>query len=665
MALLEKLLVANRGEIALRIIRSAKLSGIRTVAIYTESEKMAEYVTMADEKVSLGDGDLNSTFLNIQKIIEIAVSTNSDAIHPGYGFLSENPDFAGACEGHQIVFVGPDSSILRLMGNKPGAKSLASSLEIPVISSKKIDSNTAFTELRIEFPALIKASYGGGGKGMEIVNNHEELANQVERSSRMALNYFGNGELFVEKYIQNARHVEVQIIGDHFGNIIHLFERECSIQRNHQKILEEAPAIFLTAELRENLLSAALKIGKAIKYSGAGTVEFLIDETGNFFFIEMNPRIQVEHAVTEQITGIDIVGEQLKVASGFKLSVTQEQVIKRGHAVEIRIYTENPAKEFAPNSVALRSINLPSHPHLRIEADIARKSQMGNQFDPLLLKLIAWSEERQTAINLLRNTIRNLNIIGPETNTRYLETILAHTGFLNNDISVEFCKNNHKKLIGKYLEISNPSHLNYLFALAIVKKYLNNFNDSGTDIWKYFGYWRFSPAALPISVDGQVYTVLLNLTDKLKPSFVFKGIKTDFTVVHYSDNCMNIEINDFENQLFYSFNDQEILSVSIENIQYQIAFPGILKSYPENMVRSDQESKMESGEITSPLHGKILNINVKENQFIKKGDLLLVIEAMKSENRILSPKDALVKKIAVNVGTQVTDRMPLLFLEEY
>jgi acetyl/propionyl-CoA carboxylase alpha subunit len=258
-----------------------------------------------------------------------------------------------------------------------------------------------------------------------------------------------------------------------------------------------------------------------------------------------------------------------------------------------------------------------------------------------------------------------LNIIGPETNTRYLEAILAHSGFLNNDISVEFCKNNHKELIFNYLEISHQYHLKYLIALAIVKKYLKNSNNTGTDIWKYFGYWRLSPSAISITVNGQTFNILLNLTDKYKPSFVLDGIKTDFTEVNYSENCLEIEINNMVIQLFYIDSDQDILSVSIENIQYQIAFPGVLKNYSETMVYSDQESRLKSGEITSPMHGKILNINVKENQLIKKGDLLLVIEAMKSENRIHSPIDALVKKIAVNVGAQVTDRMPLLFLEEY
>ena len=440
MALPDKLLVANRGEIALRIIKSAKLLGIPTVAIYTESEKGAGYVMLADEKIALGEDDLSATFLNIDKIIEIAITTGSTAIHPGYGFLSENPDFARVCKENQIIFVGPEPDVLKLMGNKPDAKRLAQSLGIPVVASHRIDRGTDLSSIKIEYPVLIKASYGGGGKGMKLVDNTEELEEQVKRSSRMALEYFGNGELFVEQYIRNARHVEVQIMGDQFGNVIHLYERECSIQRNHQKIVEESPAIFLSPELREKLLSDAVKIGKSVDYTGAGTVEFLVDEAGNYFFMEMNPRIQVEHAVTEQITGIDIVSEQLKVASGFPLLFSQEQVNVAGHAIEIRVYTENPANGFRPSSEPLYSVNLPlHHPDIRIESDLQINQHTSNSFDPLLFKLIVRGKDRKSAIKLLRENIRDLNIIGPENNVKYLETILAHDLYRQNAISVEFC----------------------------------------------------------------------------------------------------------------------------------------------------------------------------------------------------------------------------------
>ena len=650
----------------MRIIRSAKKLAIQTVAIYTESENKSEFVQLADEAISLGNGELASTYLNIEKIIKIALSTGSKAIHPGYGFLSESPEFAKACEENNLVFVGPSSEVLKLMGSKPDAKQLAVRLNIPVAFSQKINHLSSVSdEMHLPYPVLIKASYGGGGKGMDLALNYQELTEKIEKSSRIALNYFGNGELFAEQYIRNARHVEVQILGDNFGNIIHLYERECSIQRNHQKIIEEAPAIFLSPDLRNEILSAAIKIGKAVNYSGAGTVEFLIDETGNFYFMEMNPRIQVEHAVTEEVTGIDIVSEQLRIASGLPLSVSQNEVKVTGHAIELRIYAEDPAQNFTPSSSALLSINLPVEPNLRIESDITSNQSTKNQFDPLLLKLIATSDNRANAICLLSRNIKNLNILGPETNTKYLETILTHQDYQQNRVSVEFCRNNHQPLIANYVNKLNHDKLNLLIALAICKVYLITDVNNSFDSWNYPGYWRSTPITIKVAVDDEICYVILKMKDKSNPAFVWNGVRIEFKISMLSGNNADLVINDQTSRISAIFESQNNLKVSYENIRYNISFPGLLTSYTE--IRADMElnSNSKSEEIQSPLHGKILEIKVIENQIIKKGDLLMVIEAMKSENRILSPRDAKVRKIAVNVGAQVTDRMPLIFLEEY
>ncbi|MCK9639435.1 MAG: ATP-grasp domain-containing protein [Prolixibacteraceae bacterium] len=664
MALLNKLLVANRGEIALRIIKSAKKLGICTVAIYTEADKNSGYVKLADEQVALGKDELSSTFLNIDRIIGIALSTGSHAIHPGYGFLSESSDLARACEKNQIIFVGPGSGILELMGNKPEAKQLASSLGIPVVANSKIEFPGMTTSEPIEFPVLIKASHGGGGKGMKIVHNQEELIRHAEQSSRAAQKYFGNGAIFIEQQIRNARHVEVQLLGDQFGELIHLFERECSIQRNHQKIIEEAPAIFLSSELRENILEAALKIGNAIKYQGAGTVEFLVDESDNYFFMEMNPRIQVEHAVTEQITGIDIVAEQLKIASGWPLSFTQSQVTTKGHAIEVRVYTEDPATAFTPSTAELRRINIPEDPALRVEADLNLEHLAGNQFDPLLLKLIATGEDRKQAINLLQNSIKALNIIGPETNARFLERILAQDDYQQNNISVEFCKNNHQYLISYLSDQTTTTGLTYLIALAVAKKYMDNDGISKSDPWKRLGYWRSAIAQIPINIDHLLYHVQFNANDRTNPYLVWNGKRTDFNANHCTENCIEISIDGFKKSFYYLFDQPGDLRIVHENRQHHITFPGLLKNHPETSVRPANGSALETGDITSPMHGKILEIFVKENQRIKKNEPLLIIEAMKSENKILSHKDARIRKIAVSVGTQVEDRMPLIFLED-
>ena len=666
MELLTKILIANRGEIALRIIRSAKKLGIRTVSIYTASEQEAGFVRLADESVCIGNGPLTSTYLDIDKIIGIAISTGSQAIHPGYGFLSESHAFAKACEENHIIFIGPSSEVLKLMSSKPASKQLAMSLGIPVAFSQKIDLHSPLPdETNLKYPMLIKASYGGGGKGMELVLNNEELKEKIEKSSRMALNYFGNGEIFIEQFIQNARHVEVQILGDNFHNIIHLYERECSIQRNHQKIIEEAPAIFLKEELRDTLLQAAVKIAKAVNYSGAGTVEFLVDERGNIFFMEMNPRIQVEHAVTEEITGIDIVREQLRIASGFPISVSQEELTLKGHAIELRVYAENPAHDFTPSSVVMRSVNLPVHPDLRIESDINDNQSFTNQFDPLIVKIIAFCSDRQSAIYLLREQVKNLNIIGPETNTKYLEAILAHPAYEQNNLSVEFCKDNHRLLIDKYISKIDITQLRYLIAFAIYEAYLQNKDHHNSNSWNYLGYWRAMATSIPLSIDGEKYGVNFKLKNKTNPEFEFEGVRTGFKIINQSANCIDIVIDKKTRRISAIFENQYNVNVSPENRQHIISFPGFLGAYPEVVNGPDNNSKLENGEIQSPLHGKILEINIIENQIINKGDLMMVIEAMKSENRILSPRDAKVKKIAVKVGDQVTDRMPLVFLEDY
>ena len=664
MALLEKLLVANRGEIALHIIKTAKKLGIKTVAIHTAAEKASGYVMLADERVSFEEDELSSTFLNINSIIGIAIATGSNAIHPGYGFLSENAAFARACEKNQIFFIGPGAETLELMGNKPKSKQFAANLGIPVVFSHKIEISGWPSNEVTEFPALIKPSYGGGGKGMKIVYNQEELTNFAEESSRSAMNYFGNGAIFVEKQILHARHVEVQLLGDKHGGLIHLFDRECSIQRNHQKILEEAPALFLSPELRVKLLTAALKIGKAANYVGAGTVEFLVDTSGNYYFMEMNPRIQVEYAVTEQITGVDIVAEQLRIAAGLPLSIAQEEVTITGHAIEVRVYTEDPAKEFAPSTAPLRFINLPKYQNLRLEADFNLQQPTGNQFDPLLLKLITWGANREEARRRVLACIGELNVIGPKTNTKYLERILTHEQYQQNNLSVEFCKNNHQALIRSIEKKDQQSLISYLMALAIAKNYLHKEDQSVIDPWKYLGYWRLCSRSIPLMINEQLYQIQLNVNDNANPYLAWEGTKTPFKASSGTPNHIRITIDQHSKDFYYLSDRQGELHLSHQNMPYHLVFPGLLPEPPATIIQTATVPERQNSEITSPMHGKILKIYVKENQLIKKNDPLLVIEAMKSENKILSHKDARIRKIAVNVGTQVTDRMPLILLED-
>lgn len=659
MALLKKLLVANRGEIAVRIMRSASQLGIRTVAVYAAAEEGADYVALADEKVCLGDGNLASTFLDIQKIIGIALTTGSAAIHPGYGFLSENSDFARACKENGIIFVGPDAEVLQLMGNKQEAKSLASSLQIPVIPGYRIDSRGDVQGQEPEFPLLVKASYGGGGKGMKIIGSREELEEQVNRSTRMALEYFGNGELFAEPYIRHARHVEVQLLGDHHGNIVHLGERECSVQRHYQKIIEEAPATFLSADLRAKICEAALQLGRAVGYAGAGTVEFLVDGSGNFFFMEMNPRIQVEHAVTEEITGVDLVAEQLKIASGEPLSPEIKEIKFSGHAIEARIYAEDPSNDFRPSARPVQFMNMPEHRGIRIECDPASLRAGTAHFDPLLLKVIARGEDREGALRLLRESLGELNIIGPATNVRYLEKILSHPDFLRERVSTEFCGECHNELAA-----GDPSLLPWLLGSALETGYPAKPDPARADPWSYRRFWRLTPVTLPIVIDGKIHRITLTGEDHPGRSFILDGAVTMMEKTEEGENYIKLTINGVSRKIFYCPSGPGEISTSCENSQHRISFPGLLKNYAESATRKESGTVHSPDEITSPLHGKILDIRIRENQLVRKGDPLLVIEAMKSENHILAHRDARVKKIAVKVGAQVTDRMPLVYLEE-
>ncbi len=666
MSLISKILIANRGEIALRIIRSASKLGVKTVAIYVESESNSSYVSLADQKVSLGDGSLTSTFLDIEKIISIAKSTDVQAIHPGYGFLSEDPAFAKACEENGILFIGPSSEVLRLMSSKPEAKKFVSSLGIPMAKSFELNvANPPTKETQLDFPILIKAAFGGGGKGMELVHSLDELHQKMEKSSRMALNYFGNGTIFAEQYIQNARHIEVQIIGDNHNNIIHLYERECSIQRNHQKIVEEAPALFLSEDLRSKILTAATTIAQALKYRGAGTVEFLVDGSGRFYFMEMNPRIQVEHAISEQITGVDIVDEQLRIVSGLPLSISQNQIKVKGHSIEVRVYAENPSTDFTPSTASVLSATIPTHIDIRIEADLNILNSSGNQFDPLLLKLISTAKDRASAIRLLQLQLKDLNIIGPTTNASYLDRILDHPAFQQNKVSIDFCKVEHASLIAGYHSSKSASEVLPILAVAVYFKYLKKQPITSQDPWKQLTSWRIADASIQLVVNGENHNLVPHLKEKLNPSITINNIKYSFQFSENSENSINLIFANQNSRISAIFVDENDLLICYQNIQYQCSFPGSLKSYPESNYNTDNEVLNENGEINSPLHGRVLEINISENQLIKKGDLIMIIEAMKSENRILSPKDGRVRKIAVNVGAQVADRMPLVFLEDF
>ena len=439
---MDKILIANRGEIAVRVIKSAKKMGIKTVAIYSEADKEALHVKMADEAYLIGPAPSAQSYLRGDKVIEIAKLSGAKGIHPGYGFLSENANFSKLVEDNGLIFIGPHYKSIETMGSKLAAKEAAKQFDIPMVPG----SDGAITDVKaaieiaksIGFPVLIKASAGGGGKGMRVVQFAEELEEQMNRAVSEAISAFGDGSVFIEKYVGSPKHIEVQVLSDSFGNTIYLFERECSVQRRHQKVLEEAPSSCLTPEKRKAIGEAAVLVAKSCNYRGAGTVEFLVDEQLNFYFLEMNTRLQVEHPVTEMITGVDLVEQQIRVARGEKLSIQQEDLKIHGHSMEIRVYAEDPLNNFLPSTGNLSIYRPPVGENIRVDNGIEEGMDVPIYYDPMLSKLVVWGENRSAAIENLKIAIRNFKIEGIQSTLPFGLFVLNHEAFKNGDFDTNF-----------------------------------------------------------------------------------------------------------------------------------------------------------------------------------------------------------------------------------
>lgn len=441
---MKKILVANRGEIALRIMRTIKKMGIKTVAVFSEPDRQSLHVRFADEAVCLGEAASSKSYLNMDKIISFALELGVDGIHPGYGFLSENAVFAQKVTQAGITFIGPEPDSITLMGSKLAAKDCVKKYDIPMVPG----TDTAITDIAeaqkiaasIGFPILIKASAGGGGKGMRVVEKVEDFVEQMDRAISEAVSAFGDGSVFIEKYVGSPRHIEVQVLGDKHGNIVHLFERECSIQRRHQKVIEEAPSGILTPEIREKIGEAAVKVAKSCNYVGAGTVEFLLDENLNFYFLEMNTRLQVEHPVTEYITGIDLVEEQIKIASGEKLSFSQEDLKINGHAVELRVYAEDPLNDFLPSIGKITKYQKPTGEGVRLDDAYEEGMEIPIYYDPMIAKLVTYGKDRTEAIEKMKEAIANYKIEGFATTLPFGLFVMNHEAFRSAQFDTHFVK---------------------------------------------------------------------------------------------------------------------------------------------------------------------------------------------------------------------------------
>jgi acetyl/propionyl-CoA carboxylase alpha subunit len=651
---MKQVLVANRGEIAVRIISTLRKLGIHSVAIYHDDEYNTLHAREADFAVSLGNGTLTDTYLNINRIIHIAKEFNCDGIHPGYGFLSENHLFAKACEEHKIKFIGPDSEVIRLMGLKSEAKKIAQRAGVPVFKSVLYDSGFELSKQNFSFPLIIKAVAGGGGKGMKIVHHKEEFNLLVQKAFRESEQYFGNNQLMIEPYLENARHVEVQVIGDNYGNVIHLFERECSLQRNHQKIIEEAPATSIDNNLRAAIHTAAIRFTKELNYTGVGTVEFLVSG-GSFYFLEMNTRIQVEHPVTEMITKIDLVKEQILIARGEKLSGNLYNIQPNGHAIEGRLYAENPYHNFRSSSGNISLVSFPEN--ARVDSFIASGIDITPHFDSMLGKIIVHGKNRGEAIKNFCKALKSTFIHGVETNLYYLYQIARDNHFINNTLSTSYLEEDLDQKIMDYKE-----QLSYIpkEVVAFGFVYINfiKIPDAPANLW-HQQKPVYSLKEIKVIVNENAVDVRLERNNKV----LINNTEVKYSVMSASYSVLKILFEGKIYNILYSENQQKPYdNYEIDGIVFKVSSPSVLRMSGSFIRKKQIKSKSTVNQIVSPLFGKIIDINVKEKDKVKKGDVLLTIESMKTENNILSPTEGIINSILVQKGIQVHENKELITL---
>lgn len=658
--MIKKILIANRGEIACRIIKTANKMNIKTVAVYSEADKHADFVKLADESYLIGPSSPNESYLVIKKIIEIAKKSKSDAIHPGYGFLSENYNFVKALEKEKIKFIGPNKNAITKMGDKIESKNLANKLKLNIIPGHteaiKDPKKAIKISEKIGFPVLLKASAGGGGKGMRIVESRKDLEANLKAAQSEALNSFGDDRVFIEKYITNPRHIEIQILCDKHGNQIHLGERECSIQRRYQKVIEECPSSFVDKELREAMAEQALRLAKEVKYDSAGTVEFVVDNERNFYFLEMNTRLQVEHPVTELVTGIDLVEQMINCADGKKLNLKQNDINLNGWSIESRIYAEDPLKDFLPSIGRLIEYHEPQQKNkteiIRNDTGVSGGSDISIFYDPMISKLAVHEKTRTKAIDLMINALQQYYITGVDHNIAFLISTLKNKDFRSGSISTNFIKENYPK--GYYFNYGLSKSLiekfNYA-AIFIYKKLNINITNLGLSVIskKIISDFEIKSHKL---IDKNLSMVVTHKNKEIVLHSLWK-INQKIMELNIGDEKCFVKINKINN-----FNQ---FSITIEDCSLDlIVAPNKNKALFNYM----PEIKLEdlSKKLISPMPGLIKSINIKKGQLIKQGEELVIIEAMKMENILKSEKDCLVEDVLIKEGSSVsTDEVLITF----
>ncbi len=643
---IQKVLVANRGEIARRIMRTCRSMGIATVAVYSDADAAMPFVAEAGEAVLLGPAPSSESYLRIDKILEAASLTGADAIHPGYGFLAENAAFAEACQEAGVVFIGPTPDAIRSMGSKREAKALVGKAGVSVIpgydGASQDPNDLAKEALQIGFPVLLKASAGGGGKGMKLVREEAELPDAIASAAREGQSSFGDGTLLVEKYIDDPRHVEIQILGDSHGNLIHLNERECSIQRRHQKIIEETPSPALDAALRSEMGRAAVACGKAIGYQNAGTVEFILAPDRSFYFLEVNTRLQVEHPVTECVTGLDLVEEQILVAQGEALRVSQEEVRFEGAAVEVRLYAEDPGAGFLPQSGKVVDWDLPPAEGLRVDSGVETGSEVSIHYDPMLAKIITSGESRPLALQRMRSALRSLSVQGVKTNRGFLLRVLDHPAFIAGDIDTHFIEKHLQEELG-----DGPSEADEeraAIAAALASQQLHD--RERVLVPGVPSGWRnnyHSPQSVEYTVgDREVRVDYRHLGDGRFT--VWTGdAERDVRVVSWEAPELTVEEDSYRWGARMSFDGDRAY---VHTAQFSVG----LARKPRF---ADKSQAVPEGGCVAPMPGKIVELRVDEGDTVHAGQVLMIMEAMKMEHSVTAPQDGNVAQLLVAAGDQV------------
>ena len=662
--MIHSVLIANRGEIARRIIRTLKDMSILANVVYDEREQDTLYVREADQAFSLGTGKLEDTFLNIPKIINAAKELGCDAIHPGYGFLSENPEFAAACEKEGINFIGPDAEVIRLMGMKTEAFRMAGSLGIPLIPGIYGSKDKIIRSVDKEFfPCLIKAAAGGGGKAMRILERNDDLEAELDNASREAHKYFGNGRVYLEKYLEEPRHIEVQILADAQGHVIHLFERECSLQRRYQKVIEEAPAESIGTELKKNLYDDSVKIAQKVGYKGAGTIEFLVDSSGKHYFLEMNTRIQVEHPVTELITGVDIVAEQIRIAEGKALSEDLGKIRINGHAIEARLYAEDPADQFKPSPGILTGLHFPDDAYLRIDSGVEQGDTLMMEFDPMLAKISASGSDRSEAISNLRDALEGTSVQGVVSNRLFLLKTLDSAAFKENKISTHFISQHMEDLL-QILPAEIPDEWVSLAGLYISMQHRDQDVNEYSPLSSMLGFWRIRPG-LDVYLNNKTFSLFSISLGNEYISAIHEEKSLSLAIDAMDEGRLIVRKDGQRFILHYSLSAEgDCFYLSNARRNYEFRRGDWLSGKRPQISGEVSEGMNGETQIKAPLSGLIVKINFNQKDWVAEGEGVLVVESMKMENEIRVPARARIMNLFVTAGQTVSEG-DLLFELEY